>query len=217
MEKEEGVWKLTVCVIISCFVLFATKKSGSSFLKEILSWAWQVEVWNCVATARREPVWSEALWDQKRQSETSPAAGATARNSKERSKSALTCRKKSCRMMSSKLGRSSGFLDSMLAIKCLAGASNEDGIVYLASLMHLYVSFRFVVSNGGLPSSIVYLDTQKQAFRNGRQGTLWAITTESDLLFSFRHSGALTYITQPKAQMSDSQPCPCLLRTSGER
>lgn len=40
-------------------------------------------------------------------------------------------------MMSSKLGRSSGFLDNMLAIKCLAGASNEEGIVYLASLMHL--------------------------------------------------------------------------------
>lgn len=33
----------------------------------------------------------------------------------------------------------------------------------------------------------------------------------------FDYFGAFTYITQPKAQMSDSQPCPCLLRTSGER
>lgn len=82
--------------------------------------------------------------------------------------------------MSSRLGRSSGFLASMLAMRCLAGASSEDGIVYRASRIHRYVSFRFVVSNGGRPNSIVY-------------------------------------ITQPRAQMSDSQPCPCLFRTSGER
>lgn len=39
--------------------------------------------------------------------------------------------------MSSKLGRSSGFFDNMLAIRCLAGANKDEGIVYLASLMHL--------------------------------------------------------------------------------
>jgi len=76
-------------------------------------------------------------------------------------------------MMSSKLGRSSGFLDNMLAIKCLAGASNEDGIVYLASLMHLYVSFRFVVSKGGLPSNIVYLGAREHFFRNGHKAALF--------------------------------------------
>lgn len=125
-----------------------------------------------MATARRKSVRSEALRNQKRTSETSSAIRAMTGHFNERSERALTCRKKSCRMMSSKLGRSSGFLDSMLAIKCLAGASNEDGIVYLASLMHLYVSFRFVVSKGGLPSSIVYLGTQKHIFRNGQKGTL---------------------------------------------
>lgn len=45
----------------------------------------------------------------------------------------------------------------MLAIKCFAGAKRDEGRLYLASLIHLYVSLRFVVSNGGLPNSIVYL------------------------------------------------------------
>lgn len=45
----------------------------------------------------------------------------------------------------------------MLAIKCFAGANRDEGRLYLASLIHLYVSLRFVVSNGGLPNSIVYL------------------------------------------------------------
>lgn len=42
----------------------------------------------------------------------------------------------SCRMMSSKLGRSSG-LDNMLAIKCLAGASNRKALYTLAT-RHLW-------------------------------------------------------------------------------
>lgn len=68
-----------------------------------------------------------------------------------------TCKKNSCRIISSKLGRSSGFFDNILAIKCFAGAKRDEGRLYLASLIHLYVSLRFVVSNGGLPNSIVYL------------------------------------------------------------
>lgn len=50
----------------------------------------------------------------------------------------------------------------MLAIKCFAGAKRDEGRLYLASLIHLYVSLRFVVSNGGLPSSIVYLLKNKR-------------------------------------------------------
>lgn len=50
----------------------------------------------------------------------------------------------------------------MLAIKCFAGAKRDEGRLYLASLIHLYVSFRFVVSNGGLPNSIVYLFKSKE-------------------------------------------------------
>lgn len=50
----------------------------------------------------------------------------------------------------------------MLAIKCFAGAKRDEGRLYLASLIHLYVSLRFVVSNGGLPSSIVYLLKAKE-------------------------------------------------------
>lgn len=49
----------------------------------------------------------------------------------------------------------------MLAIKCFAGAKRDEGRLYLASLIHLYVSLRFVVSNGGLPNSIVYLFKSK--------------------------------------------------------
>jgi len=49
----------------------------------------------------------------------------------------------------------------MLAIKCFAGAKRDEGRLYLASLIHLYVSLRFVVSNGGLPNSIVYLFKHK--------------------------------------------------------
>lgn len=50
----------------------------------------------------------------------------------------------------------------MLAIKCFAGAKRDEGRLYLASLIHLYVSLRFVVSNGGLPNSIVYLFKSKR-------------------------------------------------------
>lgn len=65
--------------------------------------------------------------------------------------------KKSCLRMWSKLGLSSGVLVSRLAINCFACGDREEGREYLASLIHLYVSFRLVVSNGGLPSNMVYL------------------------------------------------------------
>lgn len=66
--------------------------------------------------------------------------------------------KKSCLRMWSRLGLSSGILASRLAINCLACGDREEGKEYRASLMHLYVSFRLVVSNGGLPNSMVYLE-----------------------------------------------------------
>lgn len=47
----------------------------------------------------------------------------------------------------------------------------DEGRLYLASLIHLYVSLRFVVSNGGLPNSIVYL------FKSKRKLTLHVLYT----------------------------------------
>lgn len=74
--------------------------------------------------------------------------------------------KKSCLRMWSRLGLSSGVLASRLAISCLACAEREEGREYRASLMHRYVSFKLVVSNGGRPSSMVYLEARRQqAFR----------------------------------------------------
>lgn len=51
-----------MCVNVSCFVFFATKKSSSGFPKEILRGAGQVEIGHRVAAAGGEPVGSEALW-----------------------------------------------------------------------------------------------------------------------------------------------------------
>lgn len=68
-----------------------------------------------------------------------------------------TWQKKSCRIMSSSRGLFSGFLANMLLMRCLACGDRDEGMEYRASRMHLYVSFRFVVSNGGRPRSMVYL------------------------------------------------------------
>lgn len=75
--------------------------------------------------------------------------------------SCLTCVKKSCLRMWSRLGLSSGILASRLAISCLACGDRDEGREQRASLIHLYVSFRLVVSKGGLPSSIVYLEEDR--------------------------------------------------------
>lgn len=66
LGTEQGeVFTLTVCVDVSCFVLFATKESSSGFPEEVLRGAGQVEVWDRVAAAGRKPVGSEALWARK--------------------------------------------------------------------------------------------------------------------------------------------------------
>lgn len=178
---QREVSKLTVRVNVSCFVFFATKKSSSGFLKEILRGAGQVEIWDRVAAAGRKPVRREALWSVRG---CQNAAGDAINSHGETDPGDTpTCKKNSCRMMSSSRGRSSGFLDNMLAIKCLAGASKDEGRVYLASLMHRYVSFRFVVSNGGLPSNIVYLGGRKCLFRDGHRATFSSTKVQTHICF----------------------------------
>lgn len=56
----------------------------------------------------------------------------------------------------------------------------------------------------------------ENVFRNRHEATLSPTRDLSPPLLCEGRS-AVTHMTQPKAQMSDSQPWPCLLRTSGER
>lgn len=55
----------------------------------------------------------------------------------ERQEVHLTCVKKSCLRMRSRLALSSGILAKRLAISCLACGDSNEGSEYLASLIHL--------------------------------------------------------------------------------
>lgn len=97
--------------------------------------------------------------------------------------------------------------------------------------MHLYVSFKLVVSNGGLPSNMVYLEVVVMVVMVvgeggvGSEKSVFSSTAWSSTVYCIGRSHItarsietlLTHITQPRAQMSDSQPWPCLLSTSGDR
>lgn len=133
--REEISWDLLCVSIYLALSFLPPKRAAAAFLKKFLA---GLDKWK-----------SGTVWQQLEESLSGvKPCGVPAKSFRDLSGNrehyavgktwgARTCKKKSCRMMSSKLGRSSGFLDNMLAIKCFAGATKDDGMVYLASLIHL--------------------------------------------------------------------------------
>ena len=66
----------------------------------------------------------------------------------------------SCRI-SLGLGRQAGLECSRRLMRLRAGGLTLDGMRYSLRLIFWYVSFKFFVSNGGLPMSSVYLQISK--------------------------------------------------------
>lgn len=164
-----GLKVLTLSLQVLCFVLLSTKQSSCSFLEEALGRAGVVKVWGCVAAVSRQSVWCQTLiWEgEKKQAQSHWILEYTELVKMFRlHKETHTWQKKSWRRISSSCGLSTGFLASILLMRCLAWGDKDDGMEYRASRMHRYVSLRFVVSNGGLPKSMVYLLGHKLSIIN---------------------------------------------------
>lgn len=137
ISEDNSATSLTQCFVVFHLLSPATKQCSGSFLEEALCRTRDVEIWCRMTAACRQTLRTEALWTIK--ACQCAAAGGVAKQTistktdRQRKDSQrgwqrfLTCVKKSCLRMWSRLGRSSGVLASRLVISCLACAEREEG------------------------------------------------------------------------------------------